>query len=89
MALRAGRRQSTPGLNWYVGSNIQFMFDYLHGDVAKQVSPTISVGARGSTHSRCVRRLPSEKVVRGDMAVSVACRSQPIASNLPAELRSN
>ena len=44
MALRAGRRQSTPGLNWYVGSNIQFMFDYV-----KQM------GARsaGNPHAAC------------------------------------
>jgi phosphate-selective porin OprO and OprP len=33
------------GLNWYVNSNIRFMFDYLHGDVAKQVSPTNSGNA--------------------------------------------
>jgi phosphate-selective porin OprO/OprP len=25
-------------LNWYVNGNVRFMFDYLHGDVAKQVS---------------------------------------------------
>jgi phosphate-selective porin OprO/OprP len=38
----AGGRQTiyTAGLNWYVNSNIRFMFDYLHGDIAKQVSPT-------------------------------------------------
>ena len=46
----AGGRQTiyTAGLNWYVNSNIRFMFNYLHGDVAKQVSPTNSgnAGAR-------------------------------------------
>jgi len=46
----AGGRQTiyTAGLNWYVNSNIRFMFDYLHGNVAKQVSPTNSgnAGAR-------------------------------------------
>jgi phosphate-selective porin OprO and OprP len=38
----AGGRQTiyTAGLNWYVNSNVRFMFDYLHGDIAKQVSPT-------------------------------------------------
>jgi phosphate-selective porin OprO/OprP len=38
----AGGRQTvyTAGLNWYVNRNIRFMFNYLHGDVAKQISPT-------------------------------------------------
>jgi len=27
-------------LNWYVNRNVRFMFDFLHGDVAKQVSQT-------------------------------------------------
>jgi len=38
----AGGRQTiyTAGLNWYVNSNVRFMFDYLHGSIAKQVSPT-------------------------------------------------
>ena len=36
----AGGRQTvfTAGLNWYVNRNVRFMFDYLHGDVAKQIS---------------------------------------------------
>jgi phosphate-selective porin OprO and OprP len=46
----AGGRQTiyNAGLNWYVNSNIRFMFDYLHGNIAKQVSPTNSgdAGAR-------------------------------------------
>jgi phosphate-selective porin OprO/OprP len=46
----AGGQQTiyTAGLNWYVNSNIRFMFDYLHGNIAKQVSPTNSgnAGAR-------------------------------------------
>jgi len=43
----AGGQQTiySAGLNWYVNSNIRFMFDYLHGDVAKQVSPTNSGNA--------------------------------------------
>jgi phosphate-selective porin OprO/OprP len=43
----AGGRQTifTAGLNWYVNGNIRFMFDYLHGNVAKQVSPTDSADA--------------------------------------------
>jgi phosphate-selective porin OprO/OprP len=37
-----GGRQTvyTLALNWYVNANVRFMFDYLHGDIAKQVSPT-------------------------------------------------
>ena len=36
----AGGRQTvyTAGLNWYVNRNARFMFDYLHCDVARQVS---------------------------------------------------
>jgi phosphate-selective porin OprO/OprP len=38
----AGGRQNvyTLALNWYVNRNVRFMFDYLHGNVAKQISPT-------------------------------------------------
>jgi phosphate-selective porin OprO/OprP len=38
----AGGRQTiyTLALNWYVNRNVRFMFDYLHGNVAKQVTPT-------------------------------------------------
>jgi phosphate-selective porin OprO/OprP len=38
----AGGRQTiyTAALNWYVNRNVRFMFDYLHGDVAKQISAT-------------------------------------------------
>lgn len=38
----AGGRQNvyTLALNWYVNRNVRFMFDYLHGDIGKQVSPT-------------------------------------------------
>ena len=30
----------TAGLNWCVNRNVRFMFNYLHGDIAKQVSAT-------------------------------------------------
>jgi phosphate-selective porin OprO and OprP len=38
----AGGRQTvyTLALNWYINRNIRLMFDYLHGDVVKQISPT-------------------------------------------------
>jgi phosphate-selective porin OprO and OprP len=38
----AGGRQTvyTAALNWYVNRNVRFMFDFLHGDVAKQISAT-------------------------------------------------
>jgi phosphate-selective porin OprO/OprP len=38
----AGGRQTiyTAGLNWYVNGNIRFMFNYLHGDITKQLSAT-------------------------------------------------
>ena len=38
----AGGRQTiyTLALNWYVNRNVRFMFDYLHGTVGKQISPT-------------------------------------------------
>ena len=43
----AGGRQTiyTAGLNWYVNRNVRFMFDYLHGNVARQVSPTNATDA--------------------------------------------
>ena len=45
----AGGRQTvyTAGLNWYVNRNVRFMFDYLHGDVARQIS-AINAGDTGS-----------------------------------------
>jgi phosphate-selective porin OprO/OprP len=38
----AGGRQTiyTAGLNWYVSRNVRFLFDYLHGNVVRQISPT-------------------------------------------------
>jgi phosphate-selective porin OprO/OprP len=38
----AGGRQTvyTLALNWYINRNVRLMFDYLHGNIAKQVSPT-------------------------------------------------
>ncbi len=38
----AGGRQNiyTVGLNWYANRNVRLMLNYLHGDIAKQASPT-------------------------------------------------
>lgn len=38
----AGGRQTVyaAGLNWYINGNVRLMFDYLHGDISKQVSAT-------------------------------------------------
>ncbi len=46
----AGGRQTvyTVGLNWYPNSNVRFMFNYLHGDISKQISALNSNNA-GST----------------------------------------
>jgi phosphate-selective porin OprO/OprP len=43
----AGGDQSiwTFGLNWYVNSNIRLVFNYLHGSIAKQVSPVVPTNA--------------------------------------------
>lgn len=43
----AGGRQTvyTAALNWYVNRNVRFMFDYLHGDVSRQVSATNAANA--------------------------------------------
>jgi phosphate-selective porin OprO/OprP len=45
----AGGRQTiyTAALNWYINGNVRFMFDYLHGTVAKQISAT-NTGDAGS-----------------------------------------
>jgi phosphate-selective porin OprO and OprP len=46
----AGGKQTvyTAGLNWYVSNNVRFMFNYLHGNITKQVSSTNTgdVGAK-------------------------------------------
>ncbi|MEH2512538.1 phosphate-selective porin OprO/OprP [Nitrobacteraceae bacterium AZCC 1564] len=53
----AGGRQTvyTAGLNWYVNNNLRFMLNYLHGDVAKQQSPTSTVDV-GSTFDAVAMR---------------------------------
>ena len=39
-------------MNWYINRNIRFMFNYLHGDVTKQ----ISAGNAGSTFDALAMR---------------------------------
>ena len=53
----AGGQQTiyTAGLNWYVNSNIRFMFNYLHGNVAKQISPTNSGNAGAAFDAFAIR----------------------------------
>ena len=53
----AGGRQTvyTAALNWYVNRNIRFMFDYLHGDVARQINAT-NPGNAGSKFNAVAMR---------------------------------
>jgi phosphate-selective porin OprO and OprP len=53
----AGGRQTiyTAALNWYINRNIRFMFDYLHGDITKRISPT-NTGNAGSTFDALAMR---------------------------------
>jgi phosphate-selective porin OprO and OprP len=46
----AGGRQTvySVALNWYINRNVRLMFDYLHGDIAKQINAT-NAGDAGST----------------------------------------
>lgn len=53
----AGGKQTvyTAGVNWYVNRNIRFMFNYLHGDIAKQVSSTNPADAGASFDAIAMR----------------------------------
>ena len=53
----AGGRQTiyTAAVNWYINRNIRFMFNYLHGDVTKQISAT-NAGNAGSTFDALAMR---------------------------------
>jgi phosphate-selective porin OprO/OprP len=53
----AGGRQTvyTAALNWYVNRNVRFMFDYLHGDIAKQASATSAINTGASFDAVAMR----------------------------------
>ena len=53
----AGGRQTvyTAALNWYANRNVRLMFDFLHGDIAKQISPT-NAGDAGSKFNAIAMR---------------------------------
>jgi phosphate-selective porin OprO/OprP len=53
----AGGRQTvyTAALNWYVNRNVRLMFDYLHGDITKQVSATNAGDAGASFNAFAMR----------------------------------
>jgi hypothetical protein len=61
-------------------SNVRFMFDYLHGNIAKQISPTNSGDAgANSTHSRCARRSPfdeKDEIVMGTVAAEIPVQTR-------------
>jgi phosphate-selective porin OprO/OprP len=38
-------RNTTVGVNWYVNSNVRFMFDWIHGNVAKNTVAGTDIGA--------------------------------------------
>jgi phosphate-selective porin OprO and OprP len=53
----AGGRQLvyTVALNWYLNRNVRLMFDFLHGDVAKTVSPTNATDAGSKFNAFAMR----------------------------------
>jgi phosphate-selective porin OprO/OprP len=53
----AGGQQTiyTAGVNWYVNRNVRFMLDYLHGNIAKQVSPTDATDAGAKFNAVAMR----------------------------------
>jgi phosphate-selective porin OprO/OprP len=58
MAWRGGKQTvHTAGLNWCVNRKVRFMFNYLHGDIAKQVSAT-NVGDDGAKFDALGVRTP-------------------------------
>jgi Phosphate-selective porin O and P len=48
-------RNTTVGVNWYVNTNVRFMFDWIHGCVAKNSAAPAPTSAHVTTWSRCGR----------------------------------
>ena len=82
----AGGRQTiyTAALNWYVNGNVRFMLDYLHGDIAKQVSATNfgdagakfdAVAMRTQVRSRRSTRSATRTQVAARPAVAFGCNA--------------
>jgi phosphate-selective porin OprO/OprP len=57
-----GGRQTiyTLALNWYVNRNVRFLFDYLHGNIARRAQPISAMQARSSMRLRCGLRWRSK-----------------------------
>ena len=43
-------RNTTVGINWYVNSNVRFMFNWVHGSVAKNNAAGGDLGAHYDTY---------------------------------------
>ena len=44
-------KNTTVGLNWYVNSNMRFMFNWVHGQVDKTTAANLDIGAKYDVYS--------------------------------------
>ncbi|MDB5619265.1 porin [Tardiphaga sp.] len=52
LLVRGGElKNTTVGLNWYVNSNVRFMFDWVHGQVDKATAANLDIGAHYDVYS--------------------------------------